>query len=69
VQRACRLDADFGIGHCPGFLKQPWMGVRVSLCLLTEDLATVWEAGEGTEELPCQPPVVGLAGNTAQFIL
>lgn len=51
MQKACGLDAQFGIGNCSGFLKQPWTGVRVSLCLLTEDLATYsvggWKGSRG----------------------
>lgn len=70
VQRACRGNAQFGIGNCSSFLKQPWMGVMFSFCLLAEDSGTMWEAGKGAKETAfCQPPITGLVGNTAQFIL
>lgn len=70
MQKAWGLDAQFGIGICSGFLKHPWTGLRASLCLLTEDLATVWEAGKGAEETAfCQPPIMGITGNSPVYFI
>ena len=47
-----------------------WGGVMLRFCLLTEDLATVWEIGNELEETAfCQPPIMGLVGITAQSVL